>query len=54
MCSTLLYCGTSAVTAFHWFRSVNLRAGKRMAVNFVYALTSATDQGCQTDIKTCT
>lgn len=52
--STFLYCGISAVAAFHWFPSVDLRVGKRMAVNFVCVLTSATDQGCQTDIKTCT
>lgn len=42
--STFLYCGISAVAAFYWFPSVNLRVGKRMAVNFVYVLTSATDQ----------
>lgn len=53
-CSTILYCGISSVADFHWFPSLNLTVGKRMAVNFVYVLTSATNQDCQTDIKTCT
>lgn len=44
----------SAVAAFYWFPSANVSGGRRIAAHVVYVPTSAPDQSCQTDIKTCT